>query len=179
MNSLLERQTIQIPAGAWRGRELRQGGRTIGWADRGVVSDADGQLIADLRRALVDGHLVWNVEDAFSQTVGSLVPATRVNWRGKTKPVKTHTPFGWSGTVRLAGSTRDVAHVRAGAVVALDGRLAAEVLVGDSEKWWGSKSMWGEWTLRFRACDDPRLRVMCFGWLALAWNFQHTIDNSD
>ena len=71
-----------------------------------------------------------------------------------------------------------MAHVRAGAVVDLDGSLVADIRIGD-KKWWGTKSMWGEWTLRFRACDDPRLRVMCFGWLAPAWKFQHTIDNSD
>jgi len=53
------------------------------------------------------------------------------------------------------------------------------MLIGDKKKWWGTKSMWGEWTLRFHTCDDPRLRVMCFGWLALAWKFQHAIDNSD
>ncbi len=178
VNSLLEQRTVRIPQGAWRGRELTDGARTIGWADHGVISDADGQLIATLRRAWgTVGYRVWDVEDAFGETIGSLVPATRVNWRGKTKPVKTETPFGWTGTVRFAGSDDDVAHVRAGAVVNVDGSLVAEVLIGD-KKWWGSKSMWGEWTLRFGSCGDPRLRVMCFGWLALAWSFQHTIDNS-
>ncbi len=179
MNSLLERQSIRIPQGAWRGRELTDGLRAIGFAHHGEISDADGQLIAILRRVRGShGYRVWNVEDAFGETVGTLVPATRVNWRGKTKPVNTHTPFGWSGTVRLVGSERDEAHVRAGEVVNLDGSLAAEVLIGDT-RWWGSKSMWGEWLLRFSNCDDPRLRVMCFGWLALAWSFQRTIDTSD
>ena len=76
MSSLLERRTIRIPPGAWRGRQLTDGDRTIGFANRGEISEADGQLIAALRRAKgADGYRVWNVEDAFGQTVGSLVPA--------------------------------------------------------------------------------------------------------
>jgi len=68
--------------------------------------------------------------------------------------------------------------VRGGAVINADGSLAAEVLLGE-KRWFGSRSMWGEWTLKFHHCDDPQLRVMCFGWLALAWQFQNALDASD
>ena len=71
-----------------------------------------------------------------------------------------------------------MAHVRAGAVVDRDGALAAEVLIGRQEVV-GHEVDVGRVDAGFRTCDDPQLRVMCFGWLALAWSFQHTIDDSD
>jgi hypothetical protein len=176
-SSLLWQQEVEVPAGAWRGRELVRDGRVLGFADRGVLFGDDGRWIAELsqRRRGDDGIKVHVVEDGDAREVGSLVPATRVNWRGKTKAAPGRTPLTWSGTVRFVGSSRDVAYVRGGAVVRVDGRVAAEVLLGE-KRWWGKRSFWGDWTLRFHDCDDRRLRVVCFGWLKLAWDLQRAID---
>ena len=180
VDPLLWQRVVEVPAGAWRGRELVRDGEVLGFAERGVLFEPDGRWIAELsrRRRGDDGVKAWVVEDADGREVGSLLPATRVNWRGKTKAVTGGSPNGWTGTVRLAGSSRDVAHVRLGAVVHGDGRMAAQVLLGE-KPWWGSRSMWGEWTLRFHDCADVRLRVVCFGWLKLAWDLQRQLDTSD
>ena len=179
MTSLLRQRVIRVGQGDWRGRDITDGLRTIGWAQRGVLHDANGQLVADVRRRKRDDGLkVWVVEDAFGQAVGNIVPTSRIGWRGRVKLATPQSPFGFTGTVQLVGSERDVADVRGGAVINADGSLAAEVLLGE-KRWFGSRSMWGEWTLKFHHCDDPQLRVMCFGWLALAWQFQNALDSSD
>jgi hypothetical protein len=56
--------------------------------------------------------------------------------------------------------------------------LVAEVMIGEA-RWWGSVSMWADWTLRFRSCDDVKLRLMCLGWFELAWTMQRACDTSD
>jgi hypothetical protein len=120
---------------------------------------------------------VWSVEDAQGQEVGSLVPVTRLNWRGKAKSMNKGGPLEWTGTMRLAGSDQDVADIRAGAVIHSGGALVAEVLLGE-KRWFGTQSMWGAWTLKFHDCSDLRLRIMCFGWLAHAWSLQRNLDRS-
>ncbi len=125
-----------------------------------------------------DGYRVWVIEDADGHEVGSLVPANRINWRGNRKPVKATAPLSWTGSVRLTGSAREVAHIRTGTVFHPEGGRVADVLFGD-KPWFGTQSMWGAWTLKFYDCTDLRLRVACFGWLALAWSLQRTLDTSD
>ena len=83
------------------------------------------------------------------------------------------------GTLRMGGSNLDVASIRGGAVIREgDGQVIAEVRIGDSSKPL-TPSMWGVWTLKFRQCDDLQLRLMCFGWLALAWNLQRSKDKAE
>ena len=176
---LVDRRVIVVPQGAFRGRELTRGGVSLGWAEQGRLYGLDHRYIADARhRKGPEGFRVWVVEDADGREVGSLVPTTRVGWRGKVKPATGSLPHSWTGSVRLAGSHREVADIRGGAVVHADGRLVAEVLLGE-KRWFGTQSMWGEWTLKFHDCPDPRLRLMCFGWLNVAWQLQRQHDTSD
>src|SRR5579871_5824253 len=104
--SLLWRPVVEVPAGAWRGRELIEDGVVLGYAQRGVVFGDDGRWIAELsrRRAGDHGIKVVVVEDGDGREVGSLIPSTRVNWRGKTKVATGKGPLTWTGSVRLAGS---------------------------------------------------------------------------
>ena len=179
--ALLRQKIIRIPAGAWRGRDLLSPtGDELGYAERGALYVPNGGPIATLRRQRRgdDGYRVWVIEDADGREVGSLVPASRVNSRGNRKPIKASDPLSWTGSVRLTGSAREIAQIRAGTVFHPEGGRVAEVLLGD-KRWFGTQSMWGAWTPKFYDCTDLRLRVACFGWLALAWTLQRTLDTSD
>ena len=106
-----------------------------------------------------------------------LLSASRTSRTGKIKPVRAGAPMAWTGWMHDFRTERNVAYVKNGQVIRdPEGTLVAEVMIGDT-RWWGTTSMWGDWTLGFRSCDDLRLRVMCFAWLALAWRMQRTIDN--
>src|SRR5689334_7085746 len=104
---LVDRRVIHVPQGAWRGRELTDGGVCVGWARHGRLSGLDHRFVADIRsRKRPEGFRVWAVDDADGREVGALVPTTRVGWRGKIKPATGSLPHTWTGSVRLAGSER-------------------------------------------------------------------------
>jgi hypothetical protein len=167
---LLSQRTVVIPAGGWRGRFLlTYRGELLGYADRGLLHSPAGPPVASLRRQRRgdDGFPVWTVVDATRREIGTLVPEPTVDRRTD--------PFEWRGTVRLVGATGVAAQIEAGRVLRADGTSLAELSISPPSRF-RSQALAGAWALRFHDAADPSLRVMCFGWLALAWSLQRAAE---
>jgi hypothetical protein len=167
---LLGQRTVVIPAGGWRGRFLlTYRGELLGYADRGLLHSPAGPPVASLRRQRHgdDGVPAWTVVDVARREIGTLVPEPAVAKRAD--------PFAWRGAVRLVGAPGVAAHIEAGRVLRADGTSLAELSISPRSRF-RSQALAGAWALRFDDAADPRLRVMSFGWLALAWSLQRAVE---
>ena len=167
---LLGQRTVVIPAGGWRGRFLlTYRGELLGYADRGLLHSPAGPPVASLRRQRRgdDGFPVWTVIDVARREIGTLVPEPTVDRRADA--------LEWRGTVRLVGAPGVAARIEAGRVLRADGTSLAQLSISPPSRF-RSQALAGAWALRFDDAADPSLRVMCFGWLALAWSLQRAAD---
>jgi hypothetical protein len=167
---LLQQRTVVVPSGGWRGRFLlTYRGELLGYADHGLLHSPAGPPVASLRRQRRgdDGYPMWTVVDVARREIGTLVPEPTVDRRADA--------FEWRGTVRLAGAPGVAAQIEAGRVLRRDGTSLAELSISPPSRF-RSQALWGAWALRFDDAAHPGLRVMCFGWLALAWSLQRAAD---